>query len=130
MTEKCSEFCKCDETNVCCKVDDDLDSYKKIVYCNDTDCIWNKKINFKKFIDTAVGQEHFDDDAFTGICTRAEIGIRPLELEEGDLNSKRKYRHAICCVRSDDKVKGHMDFSKFPFGGNVPDYEKPHKKYW
>ncbi|MFH1546952.1 MAG: hypothetical protein ABIC57_00525 [bacterium] len=90
----------------------------RVVWCNDDRCAWWRKIPFDKVI-----QYHKfyiplgDDDAYTGICFRNGVGIRSRIIESRLLETK--YRLAECKCRSDKIISGHMDFSRFPQGGNI-----------
>lgn len=117
---KCgSEGCVCGNPENC----DALDRYKKLVYCSVESCAHNISISPGKFV-----KHHKDwkalgpDDAYRGICSRLEIGIKENVFSTP---SGAYHRPAECRFRSDKKIKGHMDFSRFlnsdgtSQGGNI-----------
>lgn len=123
--------CWLDEKELCdCSSDENckvlFSKYAKIVYCNDTRCAWNVSIPFKKYIKhgSGVGYVPFKEDGIVGVCGRSEIGLQPREYEE--LHTAGKV--TTCSVRS-DRSFGHLDFSRFPQGGNIPDPVDPSAAY-
>ena len=94
-----------------------INQFLKIVYCKEESCLWFKKIAFKKFIEHSKGQKFFGDEYYTGVCSRSVIGVNPWELE----TKISKHKKAICNFRSDKYISNHLDFSRFPQGGNIPD---------
>jgi hypothetical protein len=66
------------------------------VRCNKIDCLWNDV-----------------SEKIEGNCTRDEILIQPSMVAEGKIS--------ICSCFSRIKVRGHMDWSRFPIGGSVDD---------
>ena len=118
MSECGPSGCNCKNSETCTE----LLQYKKLVYCSVYDCAFNISVQ-PKFV-----KHHRDwkplgpEDAYKGICGRSEIGISELILKTRD----GLYRPAECRFRSDTKIKGHVDFSKFltrsdgsPHGGNI-----------
>lgn len=101
--------------------------YAKLVFCQDTKCLWNKQVEQKKFVKMHKGHEPFEYEAYTGICTRPELALRPKEIE--DLS--RKHKLTTCSCRSDKGISGHLDFSRFltQKGLNLPDPVDPHAAY-
>ncbi len=67
-----------------------------IVKCNKINCLWNDK-----------------SDKIEGKCTRDEILIQPSKIF-GEAS-------AICRCFSQEKIRGHMDWSRFPIGGSIDD---------
>ena len=116
-------MCKCECDSECAGM---FAKYAKVVYCTDASCAWNVSIPFKKYIlhGSKVGYVPFEKDAFNGVCGRKELGLRPQEIIE--LHTKHKL--TTCSMRS-DRSFGHLDFSRFPQGGNIPDPVDPHAAY-
>lgn len=122
--------CVCGQNERCPEL---IAQFSKVVWCKDYDCLWNQKSGFKKFIDLRKNHQHFEDDAFEGFCSRPEIGLRNIhELDTSITGQVMKVLgHAICCVRS-SVVKDHIDFSKYPQGGNISGQkvDKPGTKHF
>ena len=58
-----------------------------------------------------------DDDLYSGYCARDIVGIRERNIETLQV----KHHLAVCRTYSDKRIKGHMDFSRYPQGGHIPD---------
>lgn len=101
-----------------------VQKYAKLVYCKDVDCFWNKYVGRGKYILPTTNSTVFPDDDYRGICTRPELGLSPQQV--ADLHTR--YRVTACAVRT-DKATGHLDFTRFPEGGNIPDPVKPDEAY-
>lgn len=95
--------------------------YSKLVYCDDYRCVWNVAIKFKKYVLHHKDEKPFEEDSAKGVCGRKEILLTPKEIN----TLQRKYKLATCSVRSDKGISGHLDFSRFPQGGNIPDPVDP-----
>ena len=69
------------------------------------------------------GRNHEGMTEFTGECDRKQddgeevIGILPKEIITLDV----KLHIPECVAFSNTGISGHMDFSKMPQGGNIPD---------
>lgn len=107
--------CVCEDAQKQCK---GLLKHKKVVYCAEYRCTWNQSVPFEKFIAwRRFEYTHFKDLGYNGICVRSELGIRPKTLDM----TKEHWELAICPYLSITASKGHMDWSRFPEGGNIPD---------
>ena len=90
------------------------------VLCNDKKCFWWKSCNPQKLI-YGRGQEGMTE--FSGECGRKQdngeeiIGILPKEIITLDV----KLHAPECVAFSNLGISGHMDFSKFPQGGSIPE---------
>ena len=107
-----SIFCQEDDCSNC---EIFLGEFSMIVYCNDKDCPNRKELPFKKKINWGRGRVPFEEDGYTGICLKKEIAVDSKTVE----TTNTKYRYSECRNRSDMKISGHMDFSRFPQGGNI-----------
>lgn len=89
----------------------------KVIYCNNDKCLHYRALPYKEFIKYHQGYSPLgEDDCFTGVCARRDgIGIKPKNFETASC----KYKFADCMTKSDVKISGHMDFSKFPQGGRI-----------
>ena len=103
--------------------------YSKPIYCNALKCMWNVKLEEKVFLKHHREHQPFDDDAYEGICSRNEIGLYYKEEAPtfGQVRVKKKW--VYCPFRSDVHPSGHMDWSRFPQGGNIPDPMDPNEAY-
>ena len=112
--------CNCEE-NHCNKL---VEENSKLVYCNDKKCMFNIELPYKVFLDRGLNHKPFDDDGFTGVCGRQDVGVAPL-------NSSR-YKKMVTCRFRSDKTFSHF---KFPDperieGGSYPDPIDPHAAFY
>lgn len=103
---------------------EELQQYKKLVFCKFYDCIWNVKIDGGVHIPHHKDWKPLSDgeaDKYIGVCGRPALGLSKVEFEQGN-------RHEVvakCDYRSDKGIKGHMDFSRLlqpdgsPYGGTI-----------
>jgi len=86
-----------------------------IVYCNRKDCVYYKKLDEKHYFDEDYRiQRHFDEDYFSGICTREKLFVGKKEIHT-DL-----IKHDLAeCKNHSRLAQGHMDFSRYPNGGRI-----------
>lgn len=116
-------FCKADENIECIRGEKKecytcpvfLEYNSIIVYCNSKKCLHWKEIPFKYFVNHNKNVNNFEDSAFRGICSRKEIAVRQRDIISKDMY----YNINECKSFSNTKISGHMDFSKFPQGGNI-----------
>ena len=85
------------------------------VYCNCADCLHYEELLEKKILMHHKGYIPIGDDGYSGICVREEIGISRMHISTNQVD----YRLAKCVSKSDKRIAGHMDWSKFPQGGNI-----------
>ena len=116
------EGCVQDTHEECISINE---KYAKLVFCNEAKCIWNKDIEMKKYVKRHRDHTPFPQDYYHGICSRLEIAINPETIETIQV----KHSLAICAVRSDKGISGHIDWSRFPQGGNIPDPVDPSTAY-
>jgi len=87
-----------------------LDNFRAVVYCDDDKCPFYRELPFKHELKHHIDYKPFSDCYFKGVCGKAEIGMRKKEVSTALAN----YRFCVCSSRSDKKISGHVDFSKFP----------------
>ncbi|MBI2020133.1 hypothetical protein HYS94_01815 [Candidatus Daviesbacteria bacterium] len=116
------------EINISCECSGDscslkaLESYRKFIWCDAVDCVWNMNpLPFKKYVQVNDNFKSLPNDNVKGLCTRQEIRLTAREVE----TLRVKHKLAGCAVRSDKRITGHMDWGKFPEGGNIPDPVDP-----
>lgn len=96
------------ESCTCCQ--HFLDNFSVIVYCNDTSCAFFTPLPFKHELKHHKDYKPFDDCYYTGVCGKGEIGMKKREVSTALAN----YKFCNCTSRSDKKISGHVDFSRFP----------------
>ena len=94
-----------------------FERYAKLVFCKDDRCAWNMGIKEEVFIKHHKDDHPFPADSYRGVCSRPELGLNAEVIQSGN----RKRVLATCGFRSDKTLSGHLDFSRFPKGGNIPD---------
>lgn len=99
--------------------------YCKIIFCNDAKCLWNQQIDIKKFVKRHKDHKPFPHDFYSGVCSRPEIAINPKVIDTREV----KHQLAVCAVRSNKGISGHLDWSRYPQGGNIPDPVDPGTAY-
>lgn len=103
----------------------ELLQYAKLVYCAEDRCLWYQSLDIKKYVKHHKDHQPFPADYYSGICCRSEIAINPKRISTLLVD----HRLAICALRSDKEISGHLDFSKLPQGGNIPDPVDPSAAY-
>lgn len=117
MAEQCWLGGQCSkETKDCGNCVTFTERFARVVYCKVKECLWYEDIPFSVYVAptkdyTPLGEE----DAYRGVCGRATLGIAGKVIE----TSLAKHNLAVCKLRSDKRITGHLDFSKFPTGGNI-----------
>ena len=115
--------CKTDEECVRLRI-----QHAKLVWCSDYECAHNINLPIKKpIIFNKRNYTPCPGDYFSGVCGRVgELMLRQAHIVE--LGVKDKVTKCIC--RTDKKVKGRLDFSRFiGQGGNIPDANDPMAGY-
>ena len=125
VIEECGPTgCYCEDPENCVE----LQRYKKLIYCDDSQCLWNLPIKTSKQILPHKGYRPIGNDyQYNGICARGDVGLSYREMQSRDGN----YKVTRCQVRSDRGISGHMDFAKLlqsdgtAQGGVIPDPVDP-----
>ena len=99
-------------------VPDEVNEYKKVVYCNFGDCAFNKRIPDLSHTETTVRNQYNEskgwkplfpkERVWNSICTRDEVVI-DLERSYGKSGAAAK---VPACFTPRTTVTGHVDFSK------------------
>ena len=121
MESECPIFgegCKKDTHRECHEL---ASKYAKLIFCGDSRCLWYKDIEVKKYVKRHTDHTPFSNDYYQGICTRPEIALNQKIIDTAQM----KHQLAVCAVRSDKTISGHLDWSKYPQGGNIPDPVDP-----
>lgn len=103
--------------------------HAKLVWCSDYECAHNINVPVKKpVIFNKRNYTPFPGDFFKGVCGRVdELMLRQHHIVESGV--KDKVTKCIC--RTDKRITGHMDFSRFiGQGGNIPDANDPAAGYY
>lgn len=87
-----------------------------IIYCNNYNCLFNEPIDESHWVgEDKPGITPFEDDTYRGKCSYDKVFVRNRKITTMTM----EYNIPECVNFSDKKIKGHMDFSKFPQGGNI-----------
>ena len=85
-------------------------------YCDNEECLHFSKLDSAHFLKHARNYKPLGDSSgYPGMCGRADQGIRIKKFE----STQVKYEWSVCTSFSNRKIKGHMDWSRFPQGGNI-----------
>ena len=89
-----------------------------VIYCNVSDCIYNEPLpeGEKHYVgEDRKGVTPFEDDYYEGTCSCGKLFVRIRNVDTYNT------RHEIpeCKCFSLKVRRGHLDFSRFPQGGNV-----------
>tara|TARA_Y100000310_G_scaffold341182_1_gene439534 strand:+ start:19408 stop:19809 length:402 start_codon:yes stop_codon:yes gene_type:complete len=123
--EKCSSVqCICEDPENC----ESIQAFKKLVYCNVSECLWNVPIKTPKVIKHHKGYVPIGDTgSYKGVCKREDVGVGLRVVN----TFQTKNKLAECQYRSDKFIAGHIDFAKMldssgnPYGGTIPDPVDP-----
>ena len=108
---------KQEQTNLVENVPDEVNNYKKVVYCNFVDCAFNKQIPDLSHTETTVRNHYieskgwkplFREKVWDSICTRDEVVIH-LERSFGKSGASIKVPGGFTPRVT---TSGHVDFSK------------------
>ena len=87
-----------------------------MIFCNRYDCLFNEPTDEDHWF----GEDKrmvtpFEDDVIRGMCSCENLYIRLRKITQGCIE------HEIpeCMNYSARKRKGHMDWAKYPQGGNI-----------
>ena len=136
-------FRKMNEKTQCCKLDENIQcdctepaedcpiliqKYAKVVWCTDYECAHNLQVPMEKQIEfNKHNYTPFSGDKITGVCTRADLMIRAAHV----VKQGYKDKNTKCICRTDKRVTGHLDFSRFVgVGGTIPDANDPSASVW
>lgn len=99
----------------------------KLLYCNDKECRFNRDLPYEYFVDRGRNHKPFKDDAFTGVCTRKDVGMaRQVVHSSMKLGDKQKF--TSCRVRADRKApKPQFPDPDYIQHGQIDD---PHEADW
>lgn len=128
------EKCKLDD-NIECNCENPAEDcptlimkFAKVVWCNDYDCAHNVQVPMEKQIEfNKRNYTPFEGDKMRGVCARKDLMIRAAHYV------KQGYKDKLvkCICRTDKKVTGHLDFSRFiNQGGQIPDANDPAAGYF
>ena len=92
------KLCFCEDDTKCIRA---LFEHAKLVYCNDKACKFNMSVPYEFVPDRGMNYKPFKDGVFTGICTRKDLALSPIQAWE--LKTNRKL--TTCRVRSDKSLK-------------------------
>ena len=85
--------------------------------CDVDSCLWYKELEEKHYLgEGKLNYVPFEDNSYSGTCTRPEgvfISMKKFESHQ------MKYEWPCCMSFSHKKIKGHMDWSRFPQGGHI-----------
>ena len=130
-----TEYCSLDESVQCECVDKTEDcpiliqKYAKVVWCTDYECAHNVQVPMEKQIRfNKRNYTPFEGDKIHGVCGRIDdLMIRA----EHYVRQGYKDKHTKCICRTDKRVSGHLDFSRFVgVGGSIPDANDPAAGYY
>jgi hypothetical protein len=108
---------KQEQSNLVENVPDEVNNYKKVVYCDFSDCAFNKQIPDLSHTETTIRNQYieskgwkplFREKVWNSICTRDEVVIH-LERSFGNSGASIK---VPACFTPRNTVSGHVDFSK------------------
>lgn len=89
-----------------------VNTFSKLVFCNNDRCHWNRALPFAKLVSRSkMWKALGDDSGYAGICCRSELGVSAKDMK---LGNDWVCHLAECRCISDRRPSGHMDFSRFP----------------
>lgn len=91
------------------------------ILCNVQDCLWWKKLENSQRLNSGNVKDNDFAPLFEGECSREEIGVSAKIIETTNFN----HSLGVCYCKSDKFISGHLDFTRFPQGGNIPDPVEP-----
>ena len=117
--------CECKEPTENCPIL--VLKYAKVIWCTDYECAHNVQVPMEKQIEfNKLNYTPFVKDKIHGVCGRPDLMIRA----EHKVQQGHKDKTAKCICRTDKRVAGHLDFSRFVgVGGNIPDANDPAAGY-